>query len=86
MYFSYTGKYFRMYFQKDSWKNKKEGAGQCVLSKTHWKRAAKAGEAGLRLPHSWSPLHLSVCLLMDVLFEYGKEEDRFWDFKTNQRF
>lgn len=27
MYFSYTGKHFRMYFQKDLWKNKKREQG-----------------------------------------------------------
>ena len=33
MYFSYTGKYFKMYFQKDLWKNKKREQGSFFFPK-----------------------------------------------------
>jgi hypothetical protein len=60
MYFSYTGKYFRMYFQKDWWKNKK-GSRAARSFQSPLERAARAGgEARLRFPNSWLLLYLSV--------------------------
>lgn len=69
MYFSYTGKYFRMYFQEDSWKNKKREQGSAFFPKL------------VRGGQSEAPLLLAAVvsqflrLQMNVLFECGKEQD-----------